>query len=425
MNTSKTEQLYELFLKYGKVSTDSRKIDKGAIFFALHGDNFDANHFAAQAVDSGACCAVVDDPNVAVNDRFILVPDTLKALQDLASHHRQQLGVPILAITGSNGKTTTKELAARVLAKRFKMSVTKGNLNNHIGVPLTILAMDGNTQFGIVEMGASSCREIELLCSIAKPDYGIITNIGKAHLEGFGGESGVKRGKGELLDYLNLHHGLAFYPTEDKTISQMVSERNLMAKFGFEYLPKNQSGEFLSVIYKDTAIDSHLIGEYNRYNISSAVAIGEYFHIPTEQIKDAIESYLPDNNRSQRHTTKTNTLVLDCYNANPSSMNAALENFSQQPSPLPKAVILGDMLELGEYSHQEHQLVVDLCRRVSFDKIILVGDNFSTTEFSDNIVAFTSREKAADYLKVHPLKEHFVLIKGSRGIGLERLVELL
>lgn len=413
-------ELYEIFTRHPEVTTDSRNIPQGSIFFALRGGKFDGNRFAADALAKGAAYAVVDDPAVAVSERYIVVPDVLSALQELAAEHRRALGIPILAITGTNGKTTTKELLTRVMSERFSVSATKGNLNNHIGVPLTLLSMGRDAGFGIVEMGAGARGEIALLCRIAQPDYGLITNIGRAHLEGFGSPEGVKQGKGELYDYLAEHEGLAFWQEENEDLRDMVAAR-----------PGLRSEKY-SVHCAD-GIESHLTGDYNKLNIAAAVAIGAHFGIDRRVIADAIAGYVPDNNRSQRMETGRNTLILDCYNANPSSMRAAISNFAAMQSDKPKAVILGDMLELGEYSMQEHTAIVDLLREKDFSHAYLVGGNFyqvlGTTEGRlsphTKFRFFTDTAKLAYYLDMQPLDGCLVLLKGSRGIGLESLVETL
>lgn len=418
--------LYEIFKKHPRISTDSRNIVKDSIFFALKGANFDGNTFALKALESGAAYAVVDNADI-VGEKIILVSDVLQALQTLALHHRTELGIPILAITGSNGKTTTKELTYRVLSKVFSTAVTKGNLNNHIGVPLTLLAMDSSTQFGIVEMGASAQGEIALLCSIAQPDYGVITNIGASHLEGFGSIEGVRKGKGELYDYLDENFTIALYAAEDDTLSAMVEERKNLVKLGYYFLAEvDDDSPFLTVDYDGDPLTTNLAGDYNRFNISAAVAIGEFFEVPKQDIIDAIEDYEPDNNRSQYTSTEHNTLILDCYNANPSSMGAAIENFKNQSSTRAKAVILGDMLELGHYSDDEHKKIVDMLTPALLDKIYLVGDNFArASAFIEGVESFATREQLATHLKANPLKEHLILIKGSHSIGLEGIVEAL
>ena len=306
--------LYALFRASTGVSTDTRRIVPGSIFFALHGATFDGNRFAAEALDKGAAYAVVDDPAAATDPRMHLVPDTLRALQQLAREHRRALGIPILAISGSNGKTTTKELISRVLAERFTVHATQGNLNNHIGVPLTLLAMDAHTQFGVVEMGASACGEIALLASIAEPDYGLLTNVGRAHLEGFGGPEGVRRGKGELYDRLAATGGCAFVRSDDAVLASMADER-----------PTLRTVRYTAALAD--GYEHHLEGEYNRFNVAAAIAVGRHFDTPDERIRRAIAGYIPDNNRSQRMQTGRNTLIVDCYNANPSSMHASVGNF--------------------------------------------------------------------------------------------------
>ena len=426
-------ELYEVYLRHPHISTDSRQATQGTLFFALRGDSFDGNRYAASALEAGAAAAVLDNSEVyetlteEQRSRCYLVPDTLKALQQLAAYHRRQLGIPIFAITGSNGKTTTKELTYRVLSCRFHTYATHGNLNNHIGVPLTLLSMDRSTEFGLVEMGASHCGEIALLSSIAQPDFGLITNIGKAHLEGFGGEEGVMRGKGELLDYLLRHKGSAFYLQQSKALCRMVAERN-----GLETIPYSTTDlklvgndrQFLTVSWHGHKIRTHLVGEYNLFNLAAAIAVGTYFDIPEPEIVAAIESYQPENNRSQRQVTQHNTLILDAYNANPSSMEAALRHFISEPSMQPKAVILGDMLELGSYSAQEHRKIVELLQEARIEEVFLVGSHF-TDAGADCYPTFPDTDALRTYLTEHPIVNRLILIKGSRGIHLERLTEIL
>ena len=413
-------ELYELFSQHPRISTDTRRIEPDSIFFALRGDTFDGNRFVAEALEKGAAYAVSDDPQVAASDerqRIVLVDDTLKALQDLARCHRRALGIPILAISGSNGKTTTKELVSRVLAERFEVYATRGNLNNHIGVPLTLLAMTRDTEFGVVEMGASACGEIALLASIAEPNYGILTNIGRAHLEGFGGPEGIRRGKGELLDYLAANR--AFVPREDQTLTNMAAERDGLA------------AEYYSVTLAD-GIAHHLEGDYNRFNIAAAVAVGRYFDIDGERIRHAVGSYMPDNNRSQRTETGRNTLIVDCYNANPSSMRASVLNFLAEPAGgrSRRVLILGDMLELGAWSEQEHRDIVALASRNPDTELMLVGGEFARAcagmePQPANTALFPSREELIAELRRRPVENAFVLVKGSRGIGLEKALEEL
>lgn len=426
-------ELYKVYLRHPHISTDSRQATQGTLFFALRGDSFDGNRYAASALEAGAAAAVLDNSEVyetlteEQRSRCYLVPDTLEALQQLAAYHRRQLGIPIFAITGSNGKTTTKELTYRVLSCRFHTYATHGNLNNHIGVPLTLLSMNRSTEFGLVEMGASHCGEIALLSSIAQPDFGLITNIGKAHLEGFGGEEGVMRGKGELLDYLLRHKGSAFYLQQSDALNQMVAERNDLETIPYSTTDLKLVGndrQFLTVSWHGHKIRTHLVGEYNLFNLAAAIAVGSYFDIPEPEIVAAIESYQPENNRSQRQVTQHNTLILDAYNANPSSMEAALRHFISEPSMQPKAVILGDMLELGSYSAQEHRKIVELLQEARIEEVFLVGSHF-TDAGADYYPTFPDTDALRTYLTEHPIANRLILIKGSRGIHLERLTELL
>ena len=412
-------ELYDIFCNCKGVTTDSRKICGGEMFFALHGDNFDGNRFAIQALKDGAAYAIVDSAEVATSsaeyaDRLIVVEDTLAALQSLAAYHREQLTIPIIVIVGSNGKTTTKELVSRVLSQRYSVYATRGNLNNHIGVPLTLLAMDNSIEFGVVEMGASAQGEIALLCSLARPNYGIITNIGNAHLEGFGGKEGIKRGKGELFDFLEENGSRAFVPKEDQVLVDMAAERSNMAV------------ELYSRSIAD-GYKSHLSGEYNRFNIATAVAVATYFDIPTERIAEAIESFIPDNNRSQEViTAHNNTLIIDCYNANPSSMEVAIENIASKHSER-NLLILGDMLELGEWSHSEHCRILELAVQVKDAEIVLVGNHFLKAAHALGIGATccTDSTEAAEWVAQSKISDTTVLLKGSRGIALEKLIDKL
>ena len=411
--------LYELFRACAGVSTDTRRIVPGSIFFALHGATFDGNRFAAEALDKGAAYAVVDDPAAATDPRMHLVPDTLRALQQLAREHRRALGIPILAISGSNGKTTTKELVSRVLAERFTVHATQGNLNNHIGVPLTLLAMDAHTQFGVVEMGASACGEIALLASIAEPDYGLLTNVGRAHLEGFGGPEGVRRGKGELYDRLAATGGCAFVRSDDAVLASMADER-----------PTLRTVRYTAALAD--GYEHHLEGEYNRFNVAAAIAVGRHFDIPDERIRRAIAGYIPDNNRSQRMQTDRNTLIVDCYNANPSSMHASVGNFLAEPlgGRSRRVLILGDMLELGAWSEEEHRQVILQAAQDPAAELLLVGGEFarayaSLPEPRPTARLYPSCAELAEALAAAPLHDALILVKASRGIGLERIVDKL
>ena len=412
-------ELYNIFEQCTGVTTDSRKVSEGVLFVALRGENFDGNRFAVQALKDGAAYAVVDNAEVLeqsaeYSERLILVDDTLTALQALAAEHRQQLAIPIIGIVGSNGKTTTKELVSRVLAEKFEVYATQGNLNNHIGVPLTLLAMDRNTEFGVVEMGASAQKEIELLCSISQPNYGIITNIGNAHLEGFGGKEGIAKGKGELFDWLESSGGHAFVPMEDVKLCDMALQRcNMMTEY---YTRSIADG------YK-----SHLSGDYNYYNIAAAVAVGRYFGIDTEHIAAAIESYIPDNNRSQEVVTEhQNRVIIDCYNANPSSMEVAIENIASKKSER-NLLILGDMLELGEWSHDEHCRILQLAAQVKNAELLLVGAEFLKAAHTLGIDATccANSTEATEWIAESKISDTTILLKGSRGIKLEKIIAVL
>ena len=418
METSISE-LYDLFRAHPHVSTDTRRIEPGSIFFALRGANFDGNRFVGEALEKGAVAAVCDDPAALEDPRVRLVGDTLTALQELAREHRRALGIPILAISGSSGKTTTKELVSRVLSARFTVYATRGNLNNHIGVPLTLLAMDRNTEFGIVEMGASACGEIARLAEIAEPDYGVLTNIGRAHLEGFGGPEGVRRGKGELFDYLAAHGGRAFVLADDETLNAMAAERESLAA---EYYPASLADGF----------ESRLEGGYNRFNIAAAVAVGRYFEVPEPEIRRAVADYTPDNLRSQRIETAHNTLIADCYNANPTSMRAAIENLLGEPlgDRRRRVLILGDMLELGAWSLAEHEAAIERAAQDPRAELLLVGGEFARAyaalpEKPERVTLCPSREELRHLLLTDPVREALVLVKGSHGIGLEKVLDLL
>lgn len=414
--------LYDIFRASTGVTTDSRAISEGALFFALRGASFDGNRFAIDALRKGASVAVIDDATVRENapeeltERLFVVEDTLRALQDLAREHREALGIPILSVAGSNGKTTTKELVSRVLAEKYEVYATRGNLNNHIGVPLTLLVMDHTTEFGVVEMGASACGEIALLASIAQPNYGILTNIGRSHLEGFGGVEGIRRGKGELFDFLNATGGRAFVPADDNVLSEMAAERENMAVEYFAFATSN-------------GVEHQLEGDYNLKNIAAAMSIGRYFDVDENRIRHAIATYTPTNNRSQRTVTDRNTLIVDCYNANPSSMRASLESFLSERSKLPRVCILGDMLELGEWSAEEHRSIVELIAAADFERIWLVGKHFTeaaaTIANNPRVSCFASREQVAERLETDPIEGALVLVKGSHSIGLEKLIPLL
>jgi len=422
-------QLHALFLECSSVSTDSRKITKNAMFFALKGDNFNGNVYAKQALQDGAKYAIIDNETYVTSAQTILVKDVLKTLQQLASFHRLYLKTPIIALTGSNGKTTTKELINATLSKKFNTTATAGNLNNHIGVPLTLLSMDKHTEIGIVEMGANHQKEIEFLCGIAKPDYGLITNFGKAHLEGFGGVEGVIKGKSEMYDFLitnnksifvNANDPIQVEKTKQAHIFTFGNDSNADVKIEFIEAQPNVKVRFNNLI-----INSHLIGEYNFTNIALAIAIANYFKVDDKGIKEAIESYIPSNNRSQVIQTASHKIIMDAYNANPTSMRAALLNFEKLNDKI-KVAILGDMFELGHEAEKEHQNIVDLASTQLLDKIILIGANFYKTKIvSPKVQVFESFDDFKNNFNHSQLEFATLLIKGSRGMALERVLDIL
>ena len=426
----KIEDLHQLFLQAKSVSTDTRTLPSGTLFFALKGDRFNANTFAHKALDSGASYCVIDEVQEFNDERFILVDDVLQTLQDLANYHRNYLNIPIVALTGSNGKTTTKELIYSVLKQRYNTQATLGNLNNHIGVPLTLLQMDQSTEIGIVEMGANHIGEIALLCKIANPDFGYITNFGKAHLEGFGSEEGVVEGKSELYNYLKQKQGLIFLNVDDEKQVKQVGDYQIVKTFSCtktsDYsISLQKETPFLGIEANNTLIHTQLLGRYNFTNTAAAIAIGLHFDVDLKSIKKGIESYVPKNNRSQIIKQNSNTIILDAYNANPSSVEAALQNLKMMEG-IQKIVILGDMFELGEQSYAEHQSVIDLAKSLDFSKLYLVGNHFF--EHSQNypeIMFFKALEDIQQYLESHPIEEAMILIKGSRGMALEHILDLV
>lgn len=425
----KINDLHQLFLECTSVSTDTRKITKGAMFFALKGENFNGNTYADQAIKEGAKFAIIDEAEFVNSTNTILVHNVLETLQELATFHRMYLKIPIIALTGSNGKTTTKELINATLSKKHHTTATIGNLNNHIGVPLTLLSMNAKTEIGIVEMGANHPKEIEFLCQIAKPDYGYITNFGKAHLEGFGGVEGVIQAKSELYEFLIKHNKTIFVngndsiqveKTKQANIFTFGNDSNFDVKIDFIEAQPN-----VTVNYNNLLIHSNLIGEYNFSNIAAAVCIAKYFKVENNDIKTAIENYVPINNRSQVLETGTNKIILDAYNANPTSMRAALLNFEKLNDKI-KVAVLGDMFELGHEAEKEHQNIVDLASTLLLDKIILIGDNFYKTKVvSSKIIVFKSYDDFKDSFNVSQIEFATILVKGSRGMALERIMELL
>ena len=432
-------ELYSLFLQHPVICTDSRNCPDGSIFFALKGDNFNANAFAKTALANGCAYAIVDEAEYAIDEKYILVDDVLTTLQQLARHHRKQLGTTVVGITGTNGKTTTKELIAAVLKEKFNTLYTQGNLNNHIGVPLTLLQLKREHEIAIIEMGANHPGEIKLLAEIACPDYGIITNVGKAHLEGFGSFEGVKKTKAELYDYICSNGKLIFINKDNSHLMEMAVQSNIGNKrkeysLNLEHHNSSVYGQVSScspfLTMKCTIgnavsfdIDTKLIGIYNAENVLAAVTIGDFFGVEKLAIKAGLEKYTPQNNRSQLTVTAKNKLVVDAYNANPTSMKAAITNFGQMDVER-KVLILGDMLELGEQSDYEHNQTIELLNQYNFEKVILVGPQFSKTnnkfDCYDNIDALL-----AELSDKNDINDCYVLIKGSRGIKLEKVLNVL
>jgi UDP-N-acetylmuramoyl-tripeptide--D-alanyl-D-alanine ligase len=427
-----TEQLYRLFLKHPHVETDSRRVKKGTIFFALKGEKFNGNRYAAEALEKGAAFAIIDEEEFVQQDRTILVENVLITLQDLANIHRKKLGIPILAITGSNGKTTTKELIAAVLAEKYEIACTQGNLNNHIGVPLTLLQMNRKTQFGVVEMGANHQGEIATLCSIADPDYGLVTNIGLAHLEGFGSFEIIKKTKSELYDYVKQKKGIIFYNQDNTILKDILADYDKKVSFGetgadITGQPASSApfiGINLNLHEGIVEISTQLTGNYNFENVMAAVCIGNYFKIPSSRIAKAIQNYRPENNRSQLIEKNGMKIVMDAYNANPTSMKASIESFISL-FPGNRYLILGDMLELGTYSREEHISVLQEIANNSFDAVFLVGPVFKEASKDFPFASFQTVAELISYLAKNPLTSGAVLIKGSRGIQLEKVLEIL
>lgn len=419
--------LHQLFLAFPQVCTDTRKITPNCLFFALRGDNFDGNTYAAEALDLGAAYAVVDNPSATGQEGTILVRDVLTTLQDLAKFHRQYCGTKVIGLTGSNGKTTTKELITAVLSKKYRTIATKGNLNNHIGVPLTLLSIMPDTEFAIVEMGANHPKEIDFLCGLAMPDYGYITNFGKAHLEGFGSVEGVIKAKSELYDHLLAHNKFIFFNADDSIQNKKLA--SVTQKYGFStdmgpHYPIRSLGAdpFVRIRVGDVSINTRLVGSYNFANCCAAITIGNYFKVDIMDIKSAIENYIPQNNRSQIIEKNGVRIILDAYNANPSSMKVALENFRDLKAEH-KIVFLGDMFELGKSAEAEHQEIADLAANMGFDQVLLIGSNFHRTK--GPLRKYKSFEELAEALKTTPVEQATVLIKGSRGMALERILDLL
>lgn len=425
-----TQQLHKKYLASSGVSTDTRKIEADTIFFALTGENFDGNKFAAEALSAGAKYVVVDSPVVVENDSFLIVDDVLTALQELANYHRQTLDIPVIGLTGSNGKTTTKELMREVLSTTFRVIATEGNLNNHIGVPLTILRITSDTEIGIIEMGANHIGEIAALCDIAQPTYGLITNIGKAHLEGFGSFEGVLRAKSELYNYLIQHDAVIFVNSDDEVLTNMAKRINDPVFYNnpgdFYECQLLSANPYVQFETKDgNVVKTNLFGTYNFKNMAAALCIGKYFKVDADAANDAIANYTPQNNRSQIINTASNQIILDAYNANPVSMQAALDTIKAMEHPN-KVVILGDMFELGDDTDVEHERIAEEATNMKLSKAIFCGKaSAKAASKIEGSIPFLTKEDLAAYLENNPIQNSLILIKASRGMGLETLIDKL
>jgi UDP-N-acetylmuramoyl-tripeptide--D-alanyl-D-alanine ligase len=432
-------ELYNIFKQHSVICTDSRNCPAGSMFFALRGDNFNANTFALTALKNGCAFAVVDEVEYAVDERFILVDNVLKTLQELASYHRKQMKATVIGITGTNGKTTTKELLASVLKEKYDILFTQGNLNNHIGVPLTLLQLQPEHKIAIIEMGANHQGEIKALCEIAQPDYGLITNVGKAHLEGFGSFEGVKKAKAELYEYIAQHGKNIFIDKNNSNLIGMAQHAGFDLRKVQNYCVNadlcdgyvkgkiTASSPYLQMEcmidkFDSFPINTQLVGTYNAENVLAAVLVGDYFGISMDEIRHGIETYRPQNNRSQLTQSEHNILLIDAYNANPSSMRAAIQNFEKADSEN-KTLILGDMFELGDQSFVEHQQIVDMIEAGHFDSVFLVGKYFSQVNHS--YASFETTDELIQFLKNNPIHDRFILVKGSRGMKLENILSVL
>ena len=418
------KDLYALLLQSAGVNTDTRTIRENQLFVALKGENFDGNAFALQALEAGACYAVVNDTVQAEDPRLVKVPDTLQTLQALAAYHRQQLDIPVIGLTGTNGKTTTKELIRSVLAAKYKVTATEGNLNNDIGVPLSVLKIGADAQLAIIEMGASHPEDLRPLLAVAQPTHGLITNVGKAHLEGFGSFEGVKHAKGLLYDWLKEHDGIAFANGDDAVLQEMLWERGLSCiAYGMQdvqVLPSSPEQPFLRMQFPDALLETHLVGAYNAANVLAALKLGWFFNVPRQDALDAVAAYVPSNNRSQLMKTARNTVIVDAYNANPSSMAVALDNLALVEGR--KVALLGDMRELGADSAAEHSKVV---ARLNGLEAFLVGEEFTRAAAGTALKTFATSDELADYLQANPLEGCTVLVKGSRGTRMEKVIPAL
>lgn len=427
------EDLFELFYQSSGVCTDTRKIEKDCLFICLKGDNFNGNTFASEALNSGAKYVIVDEEEFCTYTNIFLVENALLFLQKLANYHRKKFDIPVIGITGSNGKTSSKELINAVLSEKFRVLATIGNLNNHIGVPLTLLRLNSDHEIAIIEMGANRFKDIEELCAIAKPTHGIITNIGKAHLEGFGGFEGVLKTKKELYESVSMHQGTIVYNADDETLRSNLPHSTSVFSYGTQN-DCNIQGELLGLTpfvelrwsskdYSSPTLRTKMVGKYNFYNYLAAIAFGTLFKVDANSINNAISNYTPENNRSQIKHTADNTLILDCYNANPSSMRSALESFAMIEHPN-KIFIIGDMLELGVQSTKEHEDIVRLAESLSLNGYT-VGPLFNTHKSLSIKEQFTDKSEALEFFTTNPVKNTLILLKGSRGIGLEILEKVL
>ena len=417
------KDLYKIFLRCGSVCTDTRALKPGQLFVALKGENFDGNAFVEKALEAGAAAAIASVP--FADERVITVPDTLEALQQLAAYHRQQFSIPVIGLTGTNGKTTTKELIKAVLGAKYKVTATEGNLNNDIGVPLSVLKINEETQIAIIEMGASHPEDLKPLLAVAQPTHGLITNVGKAHLLGFGSFEGVKHAKGLLYDWLKAHDGIAFANADDPVLQEMLWDREMSripyGMEGVELLPTSASQPFVQLRFADGyVLKTHLVGAYNANNMLAALKIGWLFDVPEKDARAAIEAYIPSNNRSQLEKTAKNTLIVDAYNGNPSSMAVALDNLALCEGR--RAALLGDMRELGAESAAEHARIAATLDR--FDIVYLVGEEF-TRAVDGRYKCFATSQELAEYLKANPIEGCTVLVKGSRGIKMENVIASL
>lgn len=419
-------ELYRIYLRNPSIQTDTRKLQKGDFFFALKGPNFNANAFAKQALENGAAYAVIDDADFYLDERTLVVPDVLQTLQQLANHHRKQFQIPILAITGSNGKTTTKELIRAVLSSQYKTYTTEGNLNNHIGVPLTLLKIKNDAELAIVEMGANHMKEIESYCVIAEPTHGLITNCGKAHLEGFGSVENIRRGKGELFDWLRAHNGTAFIMSDYDYLKKMSRGISNVLTYGTQDAEiighVAVSDPFLAVTFSKPHVETihtALVGDYNLPNVLAAVAVGTYFEVPFDKIKSSIEQYQPSNSRSQLVQKGSVKIIVDAYNANPSSMKAAIQNFARTVDNS-KILVLGAMAEMGTESMKEHEAIVAEIKKHSWKEVLLVGGDFQKVKHP--FVQLTSADEAGKWLQQQNLSNAYLLLKGSRSMGMEKVL---